>query len=251
LKSYAAAGNAEAANSSSADAGAFIARPDDTKSDVAGGQASDLAPSRLALLSIILEMKTLLTASCLLMAVAASFAAYPWGVVEPEDGGFTTQMPGEPQLSTDYKPNVATYTWIAKPDDLILAVVGVTDYYSPVDVNKELEQGEKSFLKEVKGQSDSRTIEKFPGPKGKKLPSSLFTFHTQGGWTGKSRIIVDKDTAFQTVLMWRRMRDGAALVSRFEGSFRLLPRTKPPIPSASKIEVPASPPAAAPEGRPN
>jgi len=194
--------------------------------------------------------RSLAAAACLLLTAAVSFAAYPWGVVEPDDGGFTAQMPGEPQLSTDYKPNVATYTWIAKPDDLVLAVVGVTDYYAPVDVKQELEQGQKSFLKEVKGQSDSRTLEKFPGPKGKKLPSVLFTFHTQGGWTGKSRIIVDKDTTFQTVLMWRRLRDGASLVSRFEGSFRLLPRTKPPIPSASKPRGADSPPAPAPEDKP-
>lgn len=193
-------------------------------------------------------MAKIIAAFLLFSAVVRCDAAYSWGLLKPDNGGFSVELPGEPQHSTGSGTNPDSFSemWLVKTaDGLTLTMIGLTDYYdpNPMDLKEEFSRDEKNFLAGVKGTPTSQKRTTFPGAHGKKLPSSIFTFETESGWTGRSRIIADKDTTYQTVVMWKRMLEGAAVQRRFEGSFKLLPRIKPPNPTPKPAPQPSNEPA--------
>ena len=179
-------------------------------------------------------MRTLLTILLLLIGTVGA-RAYSWGVLTPDNGGFSVQVPGEPQHAEKRDAGVHAQSWVVNAGNVIV-LAGVSDYDVPLDPKQALHNDELSFLREVQGHSDSRKAGSFRGASGRKLPSSVFTFHTDSGWQGKSRIVLDGKSSYQIVVMWKRMLDGAAVAPRVESSFKLLPRQLPPKPDTQAPE---------------
>ena len=177
-------------------------------------------------------------ASALMIVVPAAFPANMpgWVTVVPDNAGFTAEFPSAPQRQVANKPGVTSTTWIATAaDGNIKVLVGVTDYWVDIDTQKELQLDEKNFVEAIAGKSTSSKSDPFPGASKKRtpLPSIIFEFQTVSGWSGRSRVIVDGNTAYQTVVMWPSAYIAATALESFESSFKLLPRTRPAPPPST------------------
>jgi hypothetical protein len=156
-----------------------------------------------------------------------------WVTVAPDDAGFSAEFPVTPVRQVQPGKGYSTTLWLAKSSDgNLMVLAGVTDYWSHIDTDQELELDQKNFLSAVGGTATSSQRDTFPGPKAK-LPSVVFEFSVPGSWNGRSRVVVDGDTAYQTVVMWRPAYDASAALELFEKSFTLLPRVRPAPPATT------------------
>ena len=175
----------------------------------------------------------------LLVAALAVFSvpsfAYDWQTVKPKNGGFSVDFPGAPKLAQKATQDIAAYSWIyGNKEKKFLVLASTSDNYgSHIDADRELQGTEVGFLRQVDGKTTSRKRVKIRGAHGKKLPASIFNFVTSAGWKGLSKVIVDGDTVYITVMMWGPGAHVAAVRKRFLASYKLLPRTRPPKPAAN------------------
>lgn len=177
-------------------------------------------------------------ASALMIVLPAAFpAGMPgWVTAAPDNAGFTAEFPASPQRQVSNKPGVTSTTWRATaPDGNVKVIVGVTDYWTDIDPQKEIDLDEKNFVEAIAGKSTASKNDPFPAASRKRslLPSTVFEFQTISGWRGRSRVIVDGNTTYQTVIMWPNTYTAFAALQAFENSFKLLPRTRPAPPPST------------------
>ncbi|HEX7965659.1 MAG TPA: hypothetical protein VF651_08085 [Gammaproteobacteria bacterium] len=170
-------------------------------------------------------------AALLLAAPLALSADTGWVTFAPDNAGFSAKFPATPEPQVTHQKDVDTTVWLAKSaDGNFMVLMSTTDYWQHVDAVEEMRLDQENFLKAVGGAADSSHPDPFPGPKGRKkpLPSIVFDFHIGDQWTGRSRVIVDGDTAFQSAVLWKKGYDGgSAVLEAFEASFKMVPRKRP------------------------
>lgn len=177
--------------------------------------------------------------SVLLPLLAAALAAFSlpaiaidWQQLAPENGGFSVDFPGTPKLQTTVDDKSAVYLWLyGNNTHKIIVAASVADYYyTPPGVEDELHGDEVNFLKAMHGTSTSSKRGQTRGANGKMLPSSVFTFETETGMQGVSKVIMDGNTVYMTAVVWSKGADASDVLKRFTSTYKLLPRTKPPKP---------------------
>ncbi len=176
-----------------------------------------------------------ITTALLLLAPLASVADSGWVTAAPDNAGFSAEFPVAPSPQVQSGQGFTTSMWLAKSaDGNVLVLTGVTDYWADIDTDQELELDQKNFLSSVGGTASSSKRDTYPGTKRKtKLPSVVFDFSTASGWNGRSRVIKDGDTVYQTAVMWRQGYDGGTALELFEKTYKLLPRVRPTPPAAT------------------
>ena len=175
-----------------------------------------------------------ITAALILLAPALYAADSGCVTVTPDNGGFAATFPVNPEPQLQSQKDVDTTIWLAKSaDGNVMVLVGVTDYWGHIDTDQELTLDQTNFLSSVGGTASTSKRDSFRRAKPKaKLAAEVFDFSTTSGWYGRSRVIVDGDTVYQTAVMWKQGYDAGAVLDLFEHSFKLLPR-KRPAPSAT------------------
>ena len=172
-----------------------------------------------------------------IVAPAALQADTPgWTVSSPDNAGFSAEFPSEPKSQVITSPEATTSLWTASSaDGDIRVVVSLTDFWIDVTAEQELELAKTNFLKSAGGTVTSPPKRgTFPGPTGKKnLPSLVFDFETQSGWEGRSRVVVDGNTTFQTVFFWAKRYDATAALADFERTYKLVSRFRPSPPTST------------------
>lgn len=184
---------------------------------------------------------TFIVAALLLACVALPGRADDggWVTVAPEGLGFTALFPAAPALTEKSSTTSHSYIWVAKtPDETVTVLAGVTDYTVRIDAKKELALDEKNFLSATGASSTLDKTHEFPGPGKKSLPALTFHFKREGD-SGKSMVVVDRDTAYQVVVLVKDGHDGSVESDRFFDAFKLIPRKKPaPAPAAAPAPKP-------------
>jgi hypothetical protein len=184
-----------------------------------------------------MNIRSLIASALMVVVPAALPAGMPgWVTAAPDNAGFTAEFPSAPQRQVTNKPSVSSTIWLATaPDGNIKVLVGVTDYWADIDTQKEMDLDEKNFVEAVAAKTTSSKRDPFPGTSKKHtlLPSSVFEFQTASGWSGRSRVIVDGNTAYQTVVMWPSAYIASTALESFENSFKLLPRVRPAPPAST------------------
>jgi hypothetical protein len=181
-----------------------------------------------------MDKRLAIMAALMLVVPALSAADSGWVTLTPDHGGFSAKFPVTPEPQLQSLKDVDATIWLAKSaDGNFMVLVGVTDYWAHIDTDQELTLDQKNFLSSVGGTASASKRDTFRRAKPKaKLPSEEFDFSTTSGWNGRSRVIVDHDTVYQTAVMWKQGYDASAVLDLFESSFKLLPRTRP-APSAT------------------
>ena len=172
-------------------------------------------------------------ALCLLPLLTAADTG--WVTVAPDNAGFSAEFPVPPSPQVQPGQGYTTSIWTAKSaDGNVLVLTGVTDYWADIDTDQEPNLDQKNFLSSVGGTASSSKRDMYLGAKRKtKLPSATFDFSTTSGWNGRSLIIKDGNTVYQTAVMWRQGYDGGAALELFEKSYKLLPRVRPAPPATT------------------
>lgn len=180
-----------------------------------------------------MDKRLAITTALMLLAPVLCAADSGWVTVTPDNGGFSAKFPVTPEPQLQSLKHVDTTIWLGKSvDGNVMVLVDVTDYWAHIDTEQELTLDQTNFLSSVGGTASASKRDTFPRAKPKaKLPSEVFDFSTTSGWNGRSRVIVDGDTVYQTAVMWKQGYDASAVLDLFEGSFKLLTRTRP-APSA-------------------
>jgi hypothetical protein len=181
-----------------------------------------------------MDKRLAITAMLMLVVPALCAADSGWVTVTPDNGGFSAKFPVTPEPQLQSQKDVDTNIWLGKSTDgNVMVLVGVTDYWAHIDTDQELTLDQTNFLSSVGGTASSSKRDTFRRAKPRaKLPAEVFEFSTTSGWNGRSRVIVDGDTVYQTAVMWKQGYDASAVLDLFESSFKLLPRTRP-APSAT------------------
>jgi hypothetical protein len=182
-----------------------------------------------------MDKRLAITTALLLLAPLLAGADTGWVTSAPDNAGFSAEFPVPPSPQVQPGQGYTTSMWIAKSaDENVLVLTGVTDYWADIDTEQELVLDQKNFLSSVGGTASSSKRDTYPGSKRKtQLPSVVFDFSTTSGWNGRSRVIKDGNTVYQTAVMWRQGYDASAALELFEKTFKLLPRKRPSPPAAT------------------
>jgi hypothetical protein len=175
-----------------------------------------------------LKLASTFAALSLLPLLAAG--AGGWVTFSPDNAGFSAKFPVTPAPQVTRKQDIDNTVWLAKSEDgNFMVLMSTTDYWQHVDAEEEMRLDQENFLAAVHGTASSSTHDPFPAAKGKKkLPSIVFEYQIGDQWNGRSRVIVDGDTAYQNAVMWKQGYDGgSAALEAFESSFKLVPRKRP------------------------
>lgn len=175
-----------------------------------------------------LRLASMFVVLSLLPLLAAGDAG--WVTYAPDNAGFSAKFPVMPTPQVTRKQDVDNTVWIAKSaDGNFMVLMTTTDYWQHIEAEEEMRLDQENFLKAINGSASSSTHDPFPAAKGKKkLPSIVFDYQIGDQWTGRSRVIVDGDTAYQSAVMWKQGYDGgSAVLEAFESSFKLVPRQRP------------------------
>ena len=175
----------------------------------------------------LLKPASMLAALSLLPVLAAGDAG--WVAFSPDNAGFSAKFPLTPTPQVTRKKGFDNTVWLAKSaDGNYMVMMSTTDYWQHVDTEEEMRLDQENFLKAVNGTATSSSHDPFPAAKGKtKLPSIVFEYKIGDQWTGRSRVIVDGDTAYQNNVLWKQGYDGGgAVLEAFEHSFKLIPRKR-------------------------
>jgi hypothetical protein len=140
-------------------------------------------------------------APCGLLALFASNSANAeWVKVEPPDAGFSIFLPATPTMQTKGDPSQAvSRIWIARVGT-ILCLMSVTDYYAPIDKEKELDLDMKNFLKAIEGTATAQEKVSFRDAPDGPLPALRFSF-SKPGWTGRSLVVLAGDRVYQAAAL--------------------------------------------------
>lgn len=153
-----------------------------------------------------------------------------WVTYAPDNAGFSAKFPVMPTPQVTRKQDVDNTVWVAKSaDGNFMVLMTTTDYWQHIDADEEMRLDQENFLKAINGTATTSRSDPFPAARGKqRLPSTVFDYQIGDQWTGRSRVIVDGDTAYQSAVMWKQGYDGGgAVLEAFETSFKLVPRTRP------------------------
>ena len=165
---------------------------------------------------------------------APSFAA-GWHKFAPKNGGFSAEFPGKPNLVTKGGIGEGSDIWIyGDKQRKFLLLASTSDYFNGHPAaREELQRDEAGFLQEVKGKTLTSKRGHTRGANGKMLPSSAFTFETEAGMRGAAKVILDGDTVYMVVMMWDKNSPLPDVRKRFFASYKLRPRTRPPVPKGT------------------
>ena len=168
-------------------------------------------------------------AMVLMLLPLLAWADTAWVTMAPDNAGFSAKFPVVPAPQVTRKQDVDTTVWVAKSaDGNFMVLMSTTDYWQHIDAANEMRLDQENFLKAINGTATTTTPDPFPAARGKqKLPSTVFDYQIGDQWSGRSRVIVDGDTAYQSAVMWKQGYDGGgAVLEAFEASFKLVPRKR-------------------------
>jgi hypothetical protein len=131
---------------------------------------------------------------------ASNSANAEWVKLEPADAGFSVSLPATPTMQTKGdRSKAVSRIWIARVGT-ILCLMGVTDYYAPIDKEVELDLDMKNFLKAIDGTATAQEKVSFRDAPDGPLPALRFSF-SKTGWTGRSLVVLAGDRVYQAAAM--------------------------------------------------
>lgn len=176
------------------------------------------------------KLKLISVLAALMLLPLLATADSGWVRFAPDNAGFSAKFPVMPTAQVTRKQDMDNTVWVAKSaDGNFMVLMSTTDYWQHIDTQDEMRLDQENFLKAINGTATTSRADPFPGPKrGKKLPSIVFDYQIGDQWTGRSRVIVDGDTAYQNAVMWKQgYEGGSAVLEAFDASFKLVPRKRP------------------------